>query len=1097
MNRIGLRRKYGMRHFGVRARTASRLLGTLLAPFCSLCLQLGAAMPAQAYTVNVSKGGTIAYEYVDGTQNVYSGGDVFSEQVTGRGSINIFSGGGARYTTATNGGSLLLQPSAVYGGISSTLLSAGGIAFILGGTAYDTNIYSSDSRQEVTTNGVASGTRAQNGGVESVGYGGKSVSAYLINGGTQKVFANGLVVATQVASGGSLQLSAYGSASSAQIGSGGSIIMSGGGTASSTTVSAGGYIYTSGGGTAIETSLAGLAIANTGGLFSATTIKSGGVLSAQWGGVASATTVQSGGILSVGADSNIYDTTVNSGGNETVAWHGVDSGTVVSSGGNLVVSSGGVTQGATLYAGANVSALSGAVISTAAVLSGAQLTVGAGVTTYANTVNNGGIQTVSSGGTASATSISSGGLVEVSSGGLAISSRISAGGSQTVFNGGVASGTVISIGGAQTVSSGGTAVSSLVFQGGVQNAIDGAIVIDTIDAGGTMNVGSGVNVTSTTVEADGVQNVLSGGIATSSTVIGGGVQNVSSGGLAQGTTLGDGVQNILDGGVASSTTIVSGGVQNVSSGGLAQGTIISDGSQNVFGGGVASSTSVSAAGVQNVSSGGTAAATTVDSGGTLNLYSAGTASMPVINNGGSLQVMENGVAPIDHLTLNGGKVSFNPTGGYKSLTVGVLDGSGGTFAMRENVAAEQGDLLVIGTSYSGKHTLDIANEGGAHADLAYRHKVVDAAGAAATVATAAVASRNLSAASTGSFSLSHLVEVGPYKYDLKQGSDGSWYLYTDSSAITDGNIGNDSKPGLTSTAVAGARTFGASFMLGQVENQTLSQRLGDVRNASGSVGAWVRAYGGRLGSDTGAGSVKWNESYSGVQVGADTARGGWVFGGLFGTTHATPDAVDGNAKVDSYYLGAYATHQDAQQRYIDLVAMAGTAKHDFSVSDTAGAGVSGNVSTPYYQLSGEVGQRFTLTAGGVYVEPQAQLTVQHQNSGSFTASDGLQVSSDAVNATLGRIGVALGLLRSDVEHPYNVYLKTSLQQQFDGNFNVDLNGTKLASDYTGSWLSYGAGFNVKLGKDNNSLAYGEVSRTASNGPVQQEWQLTLGLKYAW
>jgi outer membrane autotransporter protein len=1089
MNRISLRRKYGVRHFGARAREASRLLGTLLAPFCSLCLQIGASMPAHAgewFVTNTVTNETINF---GNTQNIQSGGIAFN--TLDYASERVSSGGQAIRTTGTLGGSVLV----LSGGYTSAVLLSAGAEFVIGGRADATVLYTNASSQTVDSGGVASQTQVRSGAVEVISNGGSSVSAGLISGGRQSVYGYGIVSSTQVGTGGALEVSGRGSSYNATISSGGYEIVSGYGFSQSSTVLASGGLSVSGAGAlATGTQVNGSTFVYSGGEMDATTVFQGGTVSAGYTGVASGTIVSSGGIQSAGYLGSAVGAVINLGGTEIVALSGTDIGTTVSSGGNLVINSGGTSRDATFYSGASVSALSGAVISTASVLSGAQLSVGNGVNTYANTVYSGGTQTLTSGGTATSTSISSGGLVEVSSGGLALSSRISAGGSQTVFDGGVASHTVISLGGSQTVSSGGTAVSSLVFQGGVQTVIEGAIVIDTLDVGGTMIVGSGVNVTSTTVETDGVQEILSGGTATSSTIIGGGVQNVSSGGQAVETALGDGVQNVLDGGVAQGTTITNGGVQNVSAGGQAQVTTISDGTQNVLDGGTATSTTLSGGGVQNVSSGGMASATTVDAGGTLNLFSGGTAAEPVVNGGGSLQVMENGVAPIDHLTLNGGQVAFQSGGDYKTLTVGVLDGSGGTFAMRENVAAEKGDLLVVTSSYSGKHTLDIANEGGAHADLAYQHKVVDAS---AVAASSAVAGKSLSAAASGEFGLSHLVEVGPYKYDLKQGGDGSWYLYTDGSTTGDGNIGNDGHPGLSSAAAAGTRTFGASFMLGQVENQTLSQRLGDVRNVPGGTGAWARAYGGQLSTDTGTGSQTWKQQYSGVQVGADLTRGDWVFGGLFGTTHATPDTVDGSAKVDSYYVGAYATHKDDAQRYVDLVAMVGTAKHDFTVTDTAGAGVNGDVSTPYYQLSAEVGQRFPLGVSGAYVEPQAQLTLQHQNSASFTASDGLQVSGDAVNSTAGRIGVALGLLRADVEHPYNLYLKTSVQQQFGGKFSVDLNGTKLDSDYTGTTLDYGAGFNVKLGKDNNSLAYGEVSRTAGSGPMQQEWLLNLGLKVAW
>ena len=101
-----------------------------------------------------------------------------------------------------------------------------------------------------------------------------------------------------------------------------------------------------------------------------------------------------------------------------------------------------------------------------------------------------------------------------------------------------------------------------------------------------------------------------------------------------------------------------------------------------------------------------------------------------------------------------------------------------------------------------------------------------------------------------------------------------------------------------------------------------------------------------------------------------------------------------------------------------------------------------------------------------------------------------------VNSTLARIGAVVGLTRADVDHPYDLYLKASWLHQYNASFNVELDGLAIPGDMGGSWMSYGAGFKVRLGQGER-WAYGDLSLTDSHGPLQQAWQLNLGLRLAW
>ncbi|MFD1260718.1 autotransporter outer membrane beta-barrel domain-containing protein [Entomomonas asaccharolytica] len=422
----------------------------------------------------------------------------------------------------------------------------------------------------------------------------------------------------------------------------------------------------------------------------------------------------------------------------------------------------------------------------------------------------------------------------------------------------------------------------------------------------------------------------------------------------------------------------------------------------------------------------------------------------------------NSIAAMDN---SGGIVQFNSSSVNPiSLTIKDLSGAG-TFVMKTDIANLTGDLLVVTDNSAGSHKISIANNGTSITDGTEVLTVVETTDG------------------IGKFSLTNRVEAGGYEYSLlKDGTN--WILYSG------GRL-------LTSTANAAIGFFNTGYLSNYIENQTLLQRLGDLRNQSEktNTGFWIRSYGGKLNSFSGQGTRGFDMPYVGTQGGIDNkvelANADLIVGGVLGFTRGNPNYDGGNGTIKNYHLGMYATYYHNNGIYVDGLVKYNNTHNHFSVNDTAGTRVKGTAKTQGYSVSLEAGKRFMAQPKlGIYIEPQVQVTYAYQNGDRMHASNGLKVDLKNYNSTQGRAGVNLGY-QSMGKSPINIYLKGNFTREMDGRTAYKLNGSKHKYSLRSNWKSGGIGGSINLNKNHNIYADAEYTK---GGRFNQR-QLNLGYSY--
>ena len=426
-------------------------------------------------------------------------------------------------------------------------------------------------------------------------------------------------------------------------------------------------------------------------------------------------------------------------------------------------------------------------------------------------------------------------------------------------------------------------------------------------------------------------------------------------------------------------------------------------------------------------------------------------------------------------------VIFTGDSNFKTLTLGDLAGTDGHFVMHSDIVGNgtgnsTGDLLVVTGNSAGQHTVTVQNRGSANSTGTETLTIIDTADG------------------TAEFKLTQATEVGGYEYELRRtnADSSNWELYGARRS--------------TSTGSASINSFGAGYLLGYAETQTLLQRMGDLRQSevtgepTGNI--WARAFGGKFTSSSDGFLSGFDMTYSGLQIGADKKRK-WgnadvYLGAMFGFSHANQDFETGSGSISDRHIGLYGVYIQPSGFYVDSLVKYTKMDHDFKVLDTAGTRVTGDdMSTDGLSASIEIGQRihFDRTKKeGWYLEPQAQISTGHQSGGSFNASNGLRVDVNSYNSTLGRLGLNAGYEIKSGKNPVNIYAKASYVHEFDGDVAYRFNGSREQTSFGDSWWTYGLGITAQINKKHN--VYLDVER-ASGGQFNQPWSVNGGYRFNW
>lgn len=265
---------------------------------------------------------------------------------------------------------------------------------------------------------------------------------------------------------------------------------------------------------------------------------------------------------------------------------------------------------------------------------------------------------------------------------------------------------------------------------------------------------------------------------------------------------------------------------------------------------------------------------------------------------------------------------------------------------------------------------------------------------------------------------------------------------------TDGKVKLTYTPNKTNVAIASLAAM--NLMTWRQENNDMYKRLGELRDSKGQQGLWVRMVRGQI--KYGVRSMK--NQYSYYQVGWDTKVGSnWTVGAAYSKTDGTTSFYRGTADNDHDGAAIYGSYLADDGSFIDLIAKYTHIDTDYETFHGAG---SASYDNDAFSVSAEYGKRFH-GKGGLWIEPQAELTYGRVSAADFLTKNGVKVYSDSAGSLVGRLGMVLG---RDIKAGH-LYAKASYLYDFDGDTitNMTYKGAKerFSDDIGGGWWEVGIG----------------------------------------
>lgn len=308
---------------------------------------------------------------------------------------------------------------------------------------------------------------------------------------------------------------------------------------------------------------------------------------------------------------------------------------------------------------------------------------------------------------------------------------------------------------------------------------------------------------------------------------------------------------------------------------------------------------------------------------------------------------------------------------------------------------------------------------------------------------------------------------------------------------SDGTLAEVENPALNAVSNFNAMTY----VQWRNENNSLSQRLGDIRDNLGRAGAWARVYGYK--SDVSDG-VSLELKSNAVQVGADATVGGnWIVGAAFSYTDSEGAFSNGSGEADMYSLAAYASGMFSCGGYVDVVGRIGRISTDVTASTLSQSGgvFSSSYDNTALSLSVETGYRHQFSSM-FYVEPQAELAYGYVIGDDFTSgTNGVRYDQDDFQSLVGRLGVRTGANMADGAASF--YLHASVNHDFLGDADATATPAQgmardVSVDLGGTWVSYGIG--AQFTASSRLSFYGMLER--SNGSdYQDDYRYSVGARY--
>ena len=309
---------------------------------------------------------------------------------------------------------------------------------------------------------------------------------------------------------------------------------------------------------------------------------------------------------------------------------------------------------------------------------------------------------------------------------------------------------------------------------------------------------------------------------------------------------------------------------------------------------------------------------------------------------------------------------------------------------------------------------------------------------------------------------------------LEKLADNNWYLTMAGAEI------NPSTNDTIGTFESGYGLWRGTVLV----DDTLRQRLGDLRYDDSEDGVWARIKTGRLAAD------KYSGSYQRYQVGYDKKSGHNIYGLAVDHTRNsnTYDQGDGDNSMNN--LSLYATNYRTDGTYSDIVLRAGKLLGDMDTKGQVEDSLDYN--TWAYSISYELGKTME-NSKGYFFEPQAQIVLGRLQGGDYTTNRGVKIERDSINSLIGRLGFVAG---RKISKTSDYYIKGNILREFSGDEEMGLNYQDQLMNYSNAnkdtWFELGVGGNAKLA--NKTHVYGDIVKTFG-ADIQKKWQVNAGVRW--
>lgn len=431
---------------------------------------------------------------------------------------------------------------------------------------------------------------------------------------------------------------------------------------------------------------------------------------------------------------------------------------------------------------------------------------------------------------------------------------------------------------------------------------------------------------------------------------------------------------------------------------------------------------------------------------------------------------------VSNLDLNNGII--NNTSVKNDISVGTLKGNGGDINMVAEIEAD-------GTATSGKLAIDKVDNKDAKFNVNYSGEGNLEVSQEEAKKVFEDLAENITVGEGNSFNANAKIEEG-----LISGEHTAEFVKGQGNEVV-------VKPNTVTTGsnsmVEGMRDLATINVLSwRQEMSSLNERMGELRNSTGSNGVWARVYGGKVENGS-----KYDNEYQTYQVGYDkkypVENGDLFVGALVSYTDGKTDYNLGDGENYSVGAGIYATWLNRDGQFADVVLKQSRLHNKFDVrSKNGNLSQHGDYSNWGTSLSGQYGRRFDLD-DKFFVEPSVQLTFGRVSSEDYTTSAGVKVEQDTAYTLVGDVGTAVGYKFSDKG---NVYARASLVKEFKGDIDTKYSyGGKseyTSEDLSDTWGEFGVGVNYRIRENVNM--YVDIQRT-EEATVENKWQANLGFRW--